>query len=242
MEEALKMGAMALFGEKYGDSVRVVGFGDSVELCGGTHVDSTGSIGLLKITSEGAIAAGIRRIEAVTASSAETYINERLEIIDELAILLKSSANIKENVDKLISENSHLKKSLEKFQKQNVTVMLNELVENARFVNEILFVAGKVEAVSPDLLKNAAFQLRNSSENTVFVIGTEESGKAGLLVLVSDNLVKDRNINAAAIIKEISGEINGGGGGQPFLATAGGKNPSGIPGAISKAAEMLRRL
>ena len=242
MEEALKMGAMALFGEKYGDSVRVVGFGDSVELCGGTHVDSTGSIGLLKITSEGAIAAGIRRIEAVTASSAETYINERLEIIDELAILLKSSANIKENVDKLISENSHLKKSLEKFQKQNVTVMLNELVENARFVNEILFVAGKVEAVSPDLLKNAAFQLRNSSENTVFVIGTEESGKAGLLVLVSDNLVKDRNINAAAIINEISGEINGGGGGQPFLATAGGKNPSGIPGAISKAAEMLRRL
>jgi alanyl-tRNA synthetase len=241
MEKAVEMGAMALFGEKYGDSVRVVRFGESVELCGGTHVDSTGRIGLIKIVSEGAIAAGIRRIEALTASEAETYINEKLNTLDEIASVVKSPVNLKESIEKLVTENGSLKKTIEKFQKQSVSAALNDLAEKAEIINNIRFVAGKIESCSSDILKSSAFQLRNSSENTVFIFGTEEDGKAGLMVLVSDNLVKDKNMSAVSIIREISGEINGGGGGQPFLATAGGKNPAGIPKAIAKAAALLMK-
>ena len=241
MEKAKSMGAMALFGEKYGDTVRVVEFGKSVELCGGTHVEATGSIGIVKIVSEGAIAAGIRRIEAVTASKAEEYINKRLNTVDEIASLLKSTGNIIESVEKLIAENSSLKKMIEKFQAQSATLVLKNLVEKSVIINNIRFVSGQIETDSSDILKNNAYQIRNSSDNTVLVIGSETGGKANILVLVSDNLVKERNINAVSIIKEIAGEINGGGGGQPFFATAGGKNPAGIPGALAKAAEFLQK-
>ncbi|TAL78306.1 MAG: alanine--tRNA ligase [Bacteroidetes bacterium] len=241
MKKAQEMGAMALFGEKYGEKVRVVEFGESVELCGGTHVRATGSIGIVKIVSEGAIAAGIRRIEAITASKAEEYINGRLSTVDEIASLLKSTGSITENVEKLISENTYLKKTIEKFQVQAATEMLKELADKAVFINNIRFISGKIETGSPDILKNIAYQIRNSSENTVLVIGSETAGKANILVMVSDNLVKERNINAVSIIKEIAGEINGGGGGQPFLATAGGKNPEGIQRALSKATGLLQK-
>ncbi|MCX6325938.1 MAG: alanine--tRNA ligase [Bacteroidia bacterium] len=241
MEKALSMGAMALFGEKYGDMVRVVEFGKSVELCGGTHVDATGSIGIVKIVSEGAIAAGIRRIEAVTASKAEEYINEKLNTVDETASLLKSTGSIKESVEKLIAENSSMKKTIEKFQAQSATIMLKDLVEKAVIINNIRFVSGQLETDSSDLLKNIANHIRNSSDNTVLVIGSETRGKANILVMVSENLVRERNINATTIIKEIAGEINGSGGGQPFLATAGGKNPAGIPRALAKAADFLQK-
>ena len=240
MEKARSMGAMALFGEKYGDTVRVVEFGKSVELCGGTHVESTGTIGIVKIITEGAIAAGIRRIEAVTASKAEEYINEKLKTLDEIALLLKSTGNVKESVERLLTENNSLKKSVEKYQAQSTRIVLKELIEKAETINNIRFISGKVETESAEVLKNIAYQIRSTSENTVLVIGSESSGKANLLVMVSDNLVKDRNINAVTLIKEISIEINGGGGGQPFLATAGGKNPSGIINAIRKAAEYLK--
>jgi alanyl-tRNA synthetase len=242
MEKAQEMGAMALFGEKYGNTVRVVEFGKSIELCGGTHVEATGSIGIVKIVSEGAIAAGIRRIEAVTASTAEKYINEKLTKVDEITALLKSTGNITESVDKLISENSSLKKTIEKFQIQSVTATLNELVKKAMVINDIKVISGQVDIDSPDILKNIAYQIRNSSENTVMVIGSETGGKANIMVLVSDNLVKERNINAVTIIREIAGEINGSGGGQPFLATAGGKNPSGIRTALEKAVKFLQKL
>ena len=135
MEKAKSMGAMALFGEKYGDKVRVVEFGKSVELCGGTHVESTGSIGLVKIVSEGAIAAGVRRIEAVTAAKAEEYINERLKTVDEIGSLLKSTGNITESVERLISENNALRKSVEKYQAQSATIIMKELVNKAEVVN-----------------------------------------------------------------------------------------------------------
>ena len=240
-EKAQQMGAIALFGEKYGETVRVVEFGNSVELCGGTHVKATGSIGMIKIISEGAIAAGIRRIEAVTALKAEEYINERLNTIDELSSLLKSSGSITESVEKLITENSALKKSVEKFQSQTTSAMITDFVEKAVMINDIRFVSGMLRTDSPDVLKNIAYQIRNSSDNTVIIIGFETMGKANIMVLVSDNLVKEKNINAVTIIKEIAGEIDGGGGGQPFLATAGGKKPSGIPGAISKAAVFLQK-
>ena len=134
-----------------------------------------------------------------------------------------------------------LKKTIEKFQAQSATVMLKDLVEKAVIINNIRFISGQLETDSPDVLKNIAYQIRNSSENTVLVIGSETTGKANILVMVSDNLVKERNINAVTIIKEIAGEINGGGGGQPFLATAGGKNPAGIPGALAKAADFLQK-
>ncbi|MGA2407843.1 MAG: alanine--tRNA ligase [Bacteroidales bacterium] len=241
LEKAQSMGAMALFGEKYGDSVRVVEFGKSIELCGGTHVEATGSIGIVKIVSEGGVAAGIRRIEAVTASKAEEYINKRLKTVDEIATLLKSTGSIKESVEKLMAENSSLKKSLEKFQAQSVTIMLKELIDKAININNIRFVSGKVETDSADVLKNIAYQIRTSSDNTVLVIGSASDGKANILVMVSDNLFKERNINAINIIKEIEEEINGSGGGQPFLAIAGGKNPEGIQRALSKAAIYLQK-
>ena len=241
MEKARSMGAMALFGEKYGDRVRVVEFGKSIELCGGTHVMATGSIGIVKIVSEGAIAAGIRRIEAITASKADEYINEKLKMVDEIATLLKSSGRITESVEKLIIEYNLLKKSVEKFQIQSVTTRMKELVDEAVNFNNIRFVSGQIETDSVDILKNVAYKIRTSSENTVLVIGSENGGKANILVMVSDDLVNSRNISAVAIIKEISGEINGGGGGQQILATAGGKNPEGIQRALAKAAELLKK-
>ena len=241
MEKARSMGAMALFGEKYGDKVRVVEFGNSIELCGGTHVAATGSIGIVKIVSEGAIAAGIRRIEAVTASKAEEYINEKLKTVDEIGALLKSTGNITESVEKLLAENNSLKKSIEKYQTQSAADKLKDLISNAATINNIRFVSGEIETDSAEVLKNIAYQLRNSSDNTVMVIGSATGGKASILVTVSDDLVKGKKISAVAIIKEISGEINGGGGGQPFLATAGGKNPAGIKRALEKAAAYLKK-
>jgi len=241
MDKAKEMGAMALFGEKYGDTVRVVEFGKSVELCGGTHVDSTGSIGIIKIVSEGAIASGVRRIEAVTAAKAEEYINERLRSVEEVALLLKSTGNLADSVEKLLNENSTLKKSIEKYQSQSVAIRLAELEAKAVYINNIRFICGLVETESADILKNIAYQIRTSSTDTVLVLGSASGEKANLLVMVTDNLVKDRNINAVNIVKEISSEINGGGGGQPFLATAGGKKPEGLTNAFDKAAELLKK-
>ncbi len=241
MGKARAMGAMALFGEKYGDKVRVVEFGESIELCGGTHVTATGTIGIMKIVSESAIAAGIRRIEAVTASKAEEYINEKLKTIDEIASLLKTTGSITESVEKLIAENNSLKKSIEKFESRSADTALKELIEKAVNINNIRFVSGRIETGSAEIMKNIAYQVRSASDNTVLAIGSETGGKASILVMVSDNLVKERKINAVAIIKEIAVEIDGGGGGQPFLATAGGKKPEGIERALLKAAELIQK-
>ncbi|MDP4222255.1 MAG: alanine--tRNA ligase [Bacteroidota bacterium] len=241
VEKALEMGAMALFGEKYGSTVRVVTFGKSVELCGGTHVKNTGSIGLFKIISEGAIAAGIRRIEAVTAAKAEEYVNERLATVDEVGAILKSTGNIRESVEKLVAENVQLRKSIEKYELQSLNARIRELEKKSVLIKGINFISSRVEEGSPDLLKNIGFQFRKVSDNTVLVLGAETNGKAHLMVMVSDLLIKERKIDAVALIREIAPEISGGGGGQPFLATAGGKNPSGIQEALRKAEEYLRK-
>jgi alanyl-tRNA synthetase len=242
MKKAKAMGAMALFGEKYGENVRVVQFGNSIELCGGTHVQSTGSIGIIKIISEGAIASGIRRIEAVTASKADEYINEKLLAAEEVASLLKSTGSIKESVEKLIAENSSLRKTIERYQAQSVRNSLKELEENAVIIKDIRFISGEIKTDSADTLKAIVFDMRKNSDNIVAVIGSAIGGKANIVVMVSDKLVSEKNINAVNIIKEISAEINGGGGGQPFLATAGGKKPEGIKSAIAKAADYLKKL
>ena len=241
-EEAKKLGAMALFGEKYGDRVRVVEFGKSIELCGGTHVPATGNIGMIKIISEGAIASGIRRIEALTGVSAEKYINEKIKSLEDISALLKSTGNVSENVEKLLAENSSLRKTIEKFQAQSAALLKKSLEEKSVNIGSFRFISGRVEVESAETLKIIAHLIRNSVTDTVLVIGSEISGKANLLVMVSDNLVKTKNINAANIIKEISPEINGGGGGQPFLATAGGKNPAGIEAAIIRAEVLLRSI
>lgn len=241
MEKAKSMGAMALFGEKYGETVRVVEFGGSVELCGGTHVTNTGSIGIVKIISETAIASGIRRIEAVTASKAEEYINKKLAALEEIASLLKSTGNIKENIEKLIAENNSLKKSVEKLQAQSAKVLIKKLEEETVQIGNIKFIPGQVENEPMDFLKTLAYQIRSKTHSFVLAIGSNTGGKANILVMVSDSLVRNNNINAISIINEIAGEINGGGGGQPFLATAGGKNPAGIARAIKKAEDYIRK-
>jgi alanyl-tRNA synthetase len=242
MDAAKAMGAMALFGEKYGDKVRVVRFGNSVELCGGTHVSNTGNIGIFKIVSESAIASGIRRIEAVTAGKAEEYINSKIEAANQVASLLKSQGNIKESVEKLLSENNHLKKTIEKLQSGAAADAVRKIQDKALIINGVKLITGKLEIGSADLLKSIAFDIRKSGDDSVAVLGSVIDGKASLVVSVSDHLVNERNISAVNIIKEISGEINGGGGGQPFLATAGGKNPDGISSAILKAEKYIRKI
>lgn len=242
MEEAKAMGAMALFGEKYGDKVRVVKFGESVELCGGTHVRNTGNIGIFKIVSESAIAAGIRRIEAVTAGKAEEYINTRLESVNQVATLLKTTGSIRESVEKLIADNAALRKSVEKLQARAASVTVRHILEKATMINGIKFISGRLDIESADLLKSIAFDIRKDSDDNVAVLGSVIDGKASLVVAVSQKLVNERNINAVNIVREISPEINGGGGGQPFLATAGGKNPEGIASALSKAEKYLLRI
>jgi alanyl-tRNA synthetase len=242
MKKAKAMGAMALFGEKYGENVRVVQFGNSIELCGGTHVQSTGSIGIIKIVSEGAIASGIRRIEAVTALKADEYINEKIFAAEEVATLLKSTGSIKESIEKLITENNSLRKIIEKYQAQSARTALKELEAKGVIINGIKFISGEIETDSADMLKAIAFEMRKDPENIVAVIGSAIGGKANIVVMVSDKLVKDKKISAVNIIKEISADINGGGGGQPFLATAGGKKPEGIKNAIARAAKYLKNL
>jgi alanyl-tRNA synthetase len=239
-DEAKKMGAMALFGEKYGDKVRVVEFGSSIELCGGTHVERTGNIGLLKIVSESAIAAGIRRIEAVTAQKAEDYINSRLSSVDEIASMLKSTGDVKENVEKLLSENAALKKTLEKFRATAAISTRKDLESSAVAINDFKLIKGIIEAESAEMLKNIAHQIRNSGEDIVLILGAEIDGKANVLVMISDRLVNEKRFSATAIIKEIAGKIEGGGGGQPFLATAGGKRPAGLKDAVDKAEQIIR--
>jgi alanyl-tRNA synthetase len=240
-DKAKKMGAMALFGEKYGDKVRVVKFGDSVELCGGTHVRNTGTIGFVKIVNESAIAAGIRRLEAVTASKAEEFVNSKLASVEEISALLKSTGNIRENVEKLMAENSSLRKTIEKFQALSAVTARKELENSAVKVGDITLITGIIEADSADTLKNIAHQIRNSGDDIVLVIGAETAGKASLLVMISDKLVNEKKISAVNIIKEISPNIEGGGGGQPFLATAGGKKPSGLKAAIEAAEKIVRK-
>ena len=245
MEEARDMGAMALFGEKYGDTVRVVQFGPSVELCGGTHVTNTARIGLFKIVSEGAIAAGIRRIEAITGKAALDYVNQRLDVLDEVGRIIHSTGDIADAASRLVNENARLKKNVEKLQLQMATVIAGKLKSSAAELSstkagDIQLITANNGSENIELLKSAAGIIRNSSDNTIMILGANDSGKASLIVMVSDKLAGTGIIDAVRIIKDVSGEIGGSGGGQPFLAIAGGKNPDGIDKALEKAAKYIR--
>lgn len=239
IEKARELGAMALFGEKYGDVVRVIKFGDSVELCGGTHVSATGQIGFLKITSESSIAAGIRRIEAVTAAEAEKYVNTRLHTLHGIGELVKSNKNLIADIEKLISDNQVLAKQVEQFAKDAAKIVKTSLKESITTVNGVNAIFANVEVASAGDIKDIAFQLKGEVENLFMALGAEIEGKAHLAVMISDNLIAEKNWNAGTIIRDISKEIQGGGGGQPFFATAGGKNPEGIEAALEKAKSYL---
>lgn len=241
IEQAKKMGAMALFGEKYGDFVRVVTFDPdfSVEFCGGTHVPASGQIGLFKIVSESAIAAGVRRIEAITAEKAESWFYEKLHLLDEISEVLKNPKDLVKGLKTLVEENLALRKDAAELAKIKGGQVKEELLKKAEVINGITFISAKLD-LDPEIIKNIAFELRTSADQVFIVLANETDGKAGLTVAVSDALVKAGKLNAGTIIREISREVQGGGGGQPHIATAGGKNPAGIQAALEKARAFLQ--
>ena len=239
MNQAKEMGATALFGEKYGDVVRVIQFEDSVELCGGTHVDATGQIGMFKITTETAISAGIRRIEAITADKAEEFVNKKLQTLEQIASLLNNPGNITQSIEKLVQENASLNKQLETLIQDKVKNMKQDLIHKAENVDGINYIADVIEIDSANAIKDMAFQMKNEVDNLILFIGAEINGKANLSLMISENLVKEKELNAGNIIREAAKEIKGGGGGQPFFATAGGKDPNQLQAALEKGKKLI---
>lgn len=239
IEDATGMGAMALFGEKYGDSVRVVSFDPdySIELCGGTHVNATGEIGFFKIVSESGIAAGVRRIEAVTAQKAEDFVDDRLDILASIKEQFKNQQDVFLAVNSLIESERKLQKEVEILQKEKAMQASAELFNNAETIGDIRFIKAKVETDVAQA-KNLAHKLRGMSEDVFVVLALESGDKVNLVVALSDDLVS-KGMDAGKIIREISRPIKGGGGGQPQLATAGGKDASGIEEAFEMAGKLV---
>jgi alanyl-tRNA synthetase len=236
-QDAINSGVTALFGEKYGDFVRVITFDDhfSKELCGGTHVKASGQIGYFKILSESAVAAGVRRIEAITAIAAEKFINGQNEQIKGLKDLLKNPNDILKSVESLLEENNRLKKEIEKTVLERSAGLKHELVKDVLNIDGVNFLAKQVNLPTADAVKSLAYALKDLLDNLFLVLASEIDGKPSLTVMVSENLVKERGLNAGTIVRELAKEIQGGGGGQPFFATAGGKDSSGLANALDKA-------
>ena len=240
MDEAKKMGAMALFGEKYGDSVRVIRFGESTELCGGTHAKATGQIGTFKIISESAVAAGIRRIEAITGAKAEEFTRSESLQLKEVKQILKTSGKISQAIEKLLAENAELSKKVEVFAKEKAKMEKISLLQNITKIGDINIVSGKISIDNANSLKDLAYQIKGEVENLFLAIAAEIDGKPNLAIMISDNLVNDKGLHAGNIIREAAKEMKGGGGGQAFFATAGGKEVSGMENAIKKAISFVK--
>ncbi|MBQ8500343.1 MAG: alanine--tRNA ligase, partial [Bacteroidales bacterium] len=236
MEQAQEMGAMALFGEKYGDTVRVIRFGSSCELCGGTHASATGRIGYFRIVSESAIAAGVRRIEAATGVHAESMVDEMAETIRTARSFFNNVPDLAGAIRKMVEENEAYKKQMEEIAKEKTLALKGSLKGMAVEMNGINVV--KIDApMDPVMLKNAAFMLQKEAQNLVIAAAFEAAGKPQLLLMYSDDLVKAGH-NAGADVREAAKLIQGGGGGQPGLATAGGKNVEGLSAALAKLIEL----
>lgn len=241
IEQAKAMGATALFGEKYGDFVRVITFDPkySMELCGGTHVKATGQIGLFKVVSESAVAAGVRRIEAFTSSGAEKYIDSQIEQLNAIKNTLKHPKDVVVKVKSLIDENEQLQKQLNEMVHEKAQHLKAELLKKVQIKNGINVIAEKIELDHADAVKNISFEMRNQLQNAFILLAFTSKDKIMLSLILSDNLVQERKWNAADIIRKISKHIDGGGGGQAFYATAGGKNISGINQAFDDALSVI---
>ncbi len=238
MKEAQNIGAVALFGEKYGDLVRVIKFGESVELCGGTHVAATGQIGMFRIISESSISAGIRRIEAVTAGKAEDYVNNIIGTFKEVDALFNSKQGVVSSIEKLLSENAEMKKELNEFHKESLKIVKNSLKKSVREIRGVNFVSEIINASAADV-KDILFQLKGEIDNLIAIIGGKFNGKPHVSIIIADNLVKEYDLNAGQLVRVVAREIQGGGGGQPFFATAGGKDITGIENAVAKAEVLI---
>ena len=237
IEKARELGAIALFGEKYGDEVRVVQFGSSIEFCGGTHVSATGKIGMVKILSESSVAAGVRRIEAITGAKVEEAVYLLEDTLNELKHLFNNAPDLKVAIRKYIEENAGLKKQMEEFMKEKQAQVKAKLVENIKEVNGVKVVKA-VLPLSADVVKNIAFQLKGEITSNLFVaIGSRENDKPMLTVMISDDLVAS-GMNAGKMVREAAKLIQGGGGGQAHFATAGGKNVDGLSAAVDKLVEL----
>ncbi len=239
MGEAQEMGAIALFGEKYGDLVRVMKFGDSVELCGGTHVEATGQIGMFHITSESAISAGVRRVEAITADKVEEMMEENTSVLKQVKQLLNNPKNLTGTVQEVLDNNRELQKQLETFAKKEARDIKNDLKNKVVEVNGVNVLTAIVPLNDAQLLKDLAFQLKGEIDNLFLVLGAEVKGKANLSIMISDNLVKEKGLDAGKIIRDAAKAIQGGGGGQPFYATAGGRNVDGLKEAFEIARKAI---
>lgn len=240
IEEAKQLGAIALFGEKYGDRVRVVQFGPSVEFCGGIHAHSTGRIGMLKIVSESSVAAGIRRIEAKTGAACEQMMYDLEDGMKAIKALFHNAKDLQTVIGKYIEEHEAMKKSIEKFQAEAVERAKERLIQQAREVNGVKVIT-TVLPMTPEAAKDLAFKLRAAQpENMLCVIGSKHDNKPLLTVMATDDLVSDRGFNAGKVIREAAKLIQGGGGGQPHFATAGGKNIDGLSAAVDKVVELAQ--
>ncbi|WP_375241884.1 alanine--tRNA ligase [Lacinutrix sp.] len=234
MEKAIAEGAMALFGEKYGDAVRTVRFGQSIELCGGTHVDNTADIWHFKIVSEGAVAAGIRRIEAITNDAVKSYYQDHDKAFFEMKDLLNNAQEPVKALQNLQDENTNLKKQIEQLLKDKAKNIKGELKNEISEINGINFLAKQLD-LDASGIKDLCFELGSQFNNLFLLFGAENDGKAILSCYISKSLVENNSLNAGTIVRELGKHIQGGGGGQPFFATAGGKNPAGIKDALEAA-------
>ena len=238
IEEAKKLGAIALFGEKYGDHVRVVQFGTSIEFCGGTHVSATGNIGMVKIVSESSVAAGVRRIEAITGEALENHLYKAQTLMKEIHALFNNVPNLKATIAKSIAENAELKKEIEEYAKEKAAMTKNELLKGIKEKNGMRYICTVLPA-APGTVKDIVFMLRQEQpENLLVVVGSIHNDKPQLTISVSTDLV-ERGINAGKIVGQAAREMQGGGGGQAHFAQAGGKNPEGIKAAIDKVFEII---
>lgn len=240
-QQAVDAGVTALFGEKYGDHVRVITFDGrfSKELCGGTHVQATGQIGFFKIVAESAVAAGVRRVEAITGGAAERFIEEQAKTVNAFRELLNNPKDALSALNRLLEENNALRKEVERAVTDKALQLKRELAAKAEDINGVTFIAGRVNLPNAEAVKTLAYALKGEIENLFLVLGAEINGKPSLTVVISDNLINEKSWNAGAIVRELAKDIQGGGGGQPFYATAGGKDLEGLPHALAKAKDWV---
>ncbi len=241
IQQAIAEGATATFGEKYGDFVRLIIFDPnfSFELCGGTHIPSTGEIGIFKFISEGSVSAGVRRVEAITGEKALELMREQEATLNKIKDLLKGPTDVVKAVENLLDERNALQKKISAMENEKVQALKNQLIEKAKSYQSFNLIIEKVDVPNADSLKQLSYELKDQVENLIAVFGADIAGKPQISVFIAENLVQSAGLNAGKIVKELAKEIRGGGGGQPFFATAGGSDVAGLDTALEKAKELF---